>query len=160
MKDKIIHCFAAFGLLSLTAAVFLAIGLTVPPLPGLQSIESQESSNESVPAEAETSSTDSAPTNTTDFRASSTSATTFATRSTTACSSTTTTKAETTKIPINTATKAELMSISGIGQSFAARIITYREEHGGFKSIEELKNIEGVGEKRYAAWAPYFSIDG
>ena len=160
MKDKIIHCFAAFGLLSLTAAVFLTIGLTVPPLPGLQSIKAQESSNESVPAEAAVSATDSAPTNTTDFRTPSISATMSDARSTVSNSSTTTTQAETTKIPINTATKDELMSISGIGESFAARIIAYREEHGGFKSIEELKNIEGVGEKRYAAWAPYFSIDG
>ncbi len=62
------------------------------------------------------------------------------------------------KLCLNTATKEELLRISGIGDTFADRIIAYREEHGGFRSVEELKQVDGIGEKRYARWAPYFTI--
>ncbi len=50
------------------------------------------------------------------------------------------------KININTAGEAELMTLPGIGQSKAALIIRYRQEHGSFSSIEEIKNIEGIKE--------------
>lgn len=53
------------------------------------------------------------------------------------------------KININTATKDELMTLSGIGESKAEDIITYREEHGGFKNIEEIMNINGIKEGVY-----------
>lgn len=49
-------------------------------------------------------------------------------------------------ISINTGTVEELMTISGIGKSKAENIIKYREEHGQFKEIEEIKNVEGIGE--------------
>lgn len=48
-------------------------------------------------------------------------------------------------ININTATESELDSLPGIGPSRAKDIIKYRETNGGFKSIEELKNIKGIG---------------
>ena len=48
------------------------------------------------------------------------------------------------KININTAAKEELMTLSGIGASKAESILKYRQEHGGFQSIEELKKIEGI----------------
>ncbi len=48
------------------------------------------------------------------------------------------------KININTADKTALMTLPGIGASKAAAIMQYREEHGGFRSIEELKQIEGI----------------
>lgn len=53
------------------------------------------------------------------------------------------------KININTANITELQLLSGIGESKAKDIIKYREENGNFNSIEELKNISGIGELIY-----------
>ena len=53
-------------------------------------------------------------------------------------------------ISINYATKEELMTLSGIGESKALAIIKYREENNGFKTLEELMNISGLGENVFA----------
>lgn len=53
------------------------------------------------------------------------------------------------KINLNTATVAELMTLPYVGEEMAKNIIEYREKHKGFKNIEELKAIKGVGKKKY-----------
>lgn len=50
------------------------------------------------------------------------------------------------RIDINTATKEELMTLSGIGESRAESILAYRQIHGAFQNIEELMNVEGIKE--------------
>lgn len=53
------------------------------------------------------------------------------------------------KISINSATLEELCDLSGIGIKTAEAIIKYREEHNGFKYLEELMMIKGIGEKKF-----------
>ena len=50
-----------------------------------------------------------------------------------------------------TATAEQLEELDGIGPALAKRIMEYRESHGGFRSIEELGEVDGIGEKRLAA---------
>lgn len=50
------------------------------------------------------------------------------------------------EVDINTADKETLMTLSGIGESFAQKIINYRERNGGFKTVQELTNIRGIGQ--------------
>lgn len=51
------------------------------------------------------------------------------------------------KINLNTATSEQLQTISGIGAKRAEDIIAYRESHGGFQSVDDLKNVSGIGDK-------------
>lgn len=53
------------------------------------------------------------------------------------------------KVNLNTADKDLLMSIPGIGEKIAKRIIDYRKQKGNFNNIEELRNIKGVNNYRY-----------
>lgn len=54
-------------------------------------------------------------------------------------------------INLNTATESELETLTGIGVSTAKKIIDYRKKNGKFKSIEEIKNVSGIGDAKYAA---------
>lgn len=60
-----------------------------------------------------------------------------------------TSKNETGLININTATQTELELLTGVGPSTASKIIAYREQNGKFRSIEELKEVPGIGESKY-----------
>lgn len=53
------------------------------------------------------------------------------------------------KVNINTATQTELETLSGIGPSTALKIITYRSQNGKFKTIEDIKNVPGIGESKF-----------
>jgi competence protein ComEA len=53
-------------------------------------------------------------------------------------------------INLNTATIEQLDQLEGIGPTTAQKILQYRQEHGGFSSVEELKNVPGIGDTRYA----------
>lgn len=58
-------------------------------------------------------------------------------------------KAAPASININTATAAELEALPGVGAATAARILEYRLKAGGFKKIEDLMNVRGIGEKTF-----------
>lgn len=57
-------------------------------------------------------------------------------------------KSDSAKINLNTATANELQMLEGIGAKKAEQIIAYRETHGHFKDVTELKGIPGIGDKR------------
>jgi competence protein ComEA len=53
------------------------------------------------------------------------------------------------KVNINTASVEELVKLPGVGDTLAKTIIQHREKNGGFKTTEELKNVKGIGEKKF-----------
>ena len=61
-------------------------------------------------------------------------------------------------VNLNTATAAQLTTIPGIGAKTAELIIEYREKNGGFKKIEDLMNIRGVGEKSFLKMKPLITV--
>ncbi|CYV14540.1 ComEA family DNA-binding protein [Streptococcus suis] len=63
------------------------------------------------------------------------------------------------KVNLNTATEADLQTISGIGSKRAADIIAYREANGGFKSVDDLNNVSGIGDKTMESIRPYVTVE-
>jgi competence protein ComEA len=52
-------------------------------------------------------------------------------------------------ISLSTATVEQLDTLDGIGPTLAGRIVEYREAHGGFRSVDELRQVDGIGDKRF-----------
>ena len=62
-------------------------------------------------------------------------------------------------VNINTADTETLMTVKGIGEVLAERIVTYREEHGGFETVEELLEVKGIGEKTLEKIKRYVDVE-
>jgi competence protein ComEA len=61
-------------------------------------------------------------------------------------------------VSLNSATLEQLDALQGVGPVTAQKIIDYRTQNGGFKSVDELKNIPGIGEVRFAALKDYVTL--
>ena len=61
-------------------------------------------------------------------------------------------------VNLNTANAAQLEALPGIGPKTAARIVEYRQKNGGFKKIEELMNVRGVGEKSFLKLKHFITV--
>lgn len=61
-------------------------------------------------------------------------------------------------VNLNTATIEQLDTLEGVGPGIAQRILDYREHHGGFRRVEELAEVPGIGAKRLAALAPQVAL--
>jgi competence protein ComEA len=55
------------------------------------------------------------------------------------------------KVSLGSAGAQDLDGLDGIGPTLAKRIVAYRQAHGGFRSVDDLREVEGIGEKRLAA---------
>jgi competence protein ComEA len=63
-------------------------------------------------------------------------------------------------VNLNTASKEELVALPGIGPTKAQAILDYRKTHGAFKSVEELKDVKGIGAKRYEKLKGEITVGG
>ena len=70
------------------------------------------------------------------------------------------TVAEDQRIELNLADEKQLQELPGIGPALSTAIVLWREEHGGFRSVEELQNVPGIGEKTLAGLRDYVYVGG
>lgn len=63
-------------------------------------------------------------------------------------------------IDLNSATMEELMALPGIGETYARRILDYREKNGPYRAVEELLNVDGIGESRLESIYDLVTIGG
>ena len=79
-------------------------------------------------------------------------------KATTPTAGATATATATAPVNLNTATAEQLATIPGVGPKMAERIIDYRQKNGGFKKIEDLMNVSGVGEKSFLKMKPLITV--
>lgn len=61
-------------------------------------------------------------------------------------------------ISLNNSTSQQLEGLPGVGPATAQKIIEYRTQHGGFRTIEELQEVKGIGPKKFAKMRPYLAL--
>jgi competence protein ComEA len=61
-------------------------------------------------------------------------------------------------VNLNTASATDLEGLPGIGAKTAAKIVDYRQKNGPFKKIEELMNVQGIGEKNFLKLKPQITV--
>jgi competence protein ComEA len=66
--------------------------------------------------------------------------------------------AEQTTIDLNTASIAQLNELSGIGDAKAQAIVEYRDKNGPFESVDDLRNVKGIGDKLLARLRPQLTV--
>ncbi len=62
-------------------------------------------------------------------------------------------------IPLNQATAEQLQALPGVGPALAERIISYRDEHGPFTSVDQLAEVKGIGQAKLAKLKDQLSLD-
>jgi len=62
-------------------------------------------------------------------------------------------------IDLNRASFEDLCLIPGVGEALSREMIAYRERRRGFRSVEEIKNVRGIGEKKYQSFKTFFIIN-
>lgn len=62
------------------------------------------------------------------------------------------------KVNLNTATQEQLETLDGIGGALAGRILSYRQKHGKFQRIDELKEVSGIGDKKFEAIRSFVTV--
>lgn len=68
--------------------------------------------------------------------------------------------AQATQVDINKASVEQLVTIPGVGEATARRIVAFREEHGPFRRVEDLMKVRGIGEKSLEKLRPYVKVSG
>ena len=63
------------------------------------------------------------------------------------------------KVNLNTATRAELDMLPGVGEATAQKIVTYREDNGRFKMIDDIMNVPGIGEAKFEQMRELIEVD-
>src|SRR5207253_4058094 len=63
-------------------------------------------------------------------------------------------------VNLNTATESELEELPGVGPSKAAAIVAFRKQRGGFRKVEDLMKVKGIGRKTFMKLRPYLAVSG